>query len=1466
MFTQQGPGGIFYSAAAAEPEMHPLIEGAVSLTPYAAGLASAHYLMKSQYRGERNKFTKYDILQRQIRNLANRTPFGFANTFRLPEFMSPYVSPEGLGLEKGVSTLDKKEMYKYVFSADSLSTESTRNLIKGIIGEDAYSNIATHFSTDDERFRLVYEQQADQRGRGRLVFEELEEFQEKIIDPSTGKQTGIETKLRTKKGASKLLSNDVAVQNLRYSADLYDLLEELNISGKINPAYQGFVQNMDLPNVVFEDVFKGSDGSVERLGLIASARGRLSSFEDLRRRTAYPTAYLSAGLNRFNRVISATKEQIPVLGKHLSAFADATGLGLTTKPGPFYKQFFEIGYKASKIGAASIGLATIDHYRRNFGGVGNLVASAGTSAGIAYLYDKMSKGAGRFSSVKVGGAAFLTQMLAPGFNQGIIEGLATTAVNLDIGRSYLGQITGMSYLRRGIEGIAPGFTDPTTGLYLGLGAAALSYSGYGSEYLRKAADNDLGAIDKLAGKIVPQFIKDRIGLVASAKTGKVDVPLTNKQIKANTLYNTLVPIKSGKGEYAEDFMKYNPLAEKLSGFKAGAPELTEYTRRIDAILQGKGVEDLEKEEINKLNNFFRNNRDLFEKVGGITDISDAEKRLLDFEYNLDAKIRSDIYEKNYNLNDLNRSLLDRIEIINEKYSSGSTLDNILRRTEILGAEIFHSFLGAPMKGDVTRTIAGEEVTKTYDEFAKSLNASPIVRRFGALFLGIAATHQILTGSLLGTMENPDELKDIYSGKKLVEIKKGRWWEGGGTPLEGNETSYFRPHAYVSLMTQAKERAVFGDEVDEYSPLTRFFLKNFTYHLEEKNYYDRPYPISGTAFEDVPVIGSILSNTIGRLIKPPKLMHQEELFQINSQGQVEHAYLQEFGSSAELGQVGPGVPKSPYSTSSLLGEMQYQFREIEGLTGYTKNYLQKLVTGRETIGTRQFQMASSADMDSAVLDYWDMDLGGLGFTSEPIRRLLPRPRSDIEKYNPIANTMPSWVPARYRRGDPYRSIPNGFARLPGKAYEALNPEVKGLDPEDYPDIHKYKILSDLAPKSRETLRLRNELMERRVAGMTTELENRILENASEAHRKRLASTRDFEYAKNAIKIPVVSDITKSLYQGAEGIIRKVTAPAEYLIPGGFRPTQKLLGRTRSAIETYEQERVYGTTNAFWDKHVRDWFRPAFYSTANLMGWSGKPIHVTRREELDSHFDKLQFLKFMQLAQSAENGKDRQRYMKMAAQTRTGVNPNGDALGMYLSLPNAEKRFFDAFANAREGDRDRILELVPEDQVHLYKAIWSRIDSGEKLSLMGAEAKANIDPAYMREKLQETQQYFVNRPLPGPDWIGWHKDVDIEDIKVKYVNNTGQETHDYDVWNSQVRRASRRPYLEGSDMFMYENPGPSRNSARNRLIRGMKNSTGIDFSRSLVNTSHAPYENSRAEIYYNDNRSSEILSMLNLALRG
>lgn len=91
-------------------------------------------------------------------------------------------------------------------------------------------------------------------------------------------------------------------------------------------------------------------------------------------------------------------------------------------------------------------------------------------------------------------------------------------------------------------------------------------------------------------------------------------------------------------------------------------------------------------------------------------------------------------------------------------------------------------------------------------------------------------------------------------------------------------------------------------------------------------------------------------------------------------------------------------------------------------------------------------------------------------SEPLRRFIQR-ESFEPQANEIPNTMPSWLPGddymtNFKVGDPYVRIDDGYARLPGAGYEALHPELKGLNTEDYPDINKLSILADVAPYSRE----------------------------------------------------------------------------------------------------------------------------------------------------------------------------------------------------------------------------------------------------------------------------------------------------------------------------------------------------------------------------------------------------------------
>jgi hypothetical protein len=100
-------------------------------------------------------------------------------------------------------------------------------------------------------------------------------------------------------------------------------------------------------------------------------------------------------------------------------------------------------------------------------------------------------------------------------------------------------------------------------------------------------------------------------------------------------------------------------------------------------------------------------------------------------------------------------------------------------------------------------------------------------------------------------------------------------------------------------------------------------------------------------------------------------------------------------------------------------------------------------------------------------------GLIGY-SEPLRRFIQH-EGFSPQVNEIPNEMPSWIPGddyltNFHKGDPFIKVEEGYARLPGTGYAALHPELEGVDPEDYPDIDKLRILGDVAPYSREYQKL------------------------------------------------------------------------------------------------------------------------------------------------------------------------------------------------------------------------------------------------------------------------------------------------------------------------------------------------------------------------------------------------------------
>lgn len=385
-----------------------------------------------------------------------------------------------------------------------------------------------------------------------------------------------------------------------------------------------------------------------------------------------------------------------------------------------------------------------------------------------------------------------------------------------------------------------------------------------------------------------------------------------------------------------------------------------------------------------------------------------------------------------------------------------------------GKVISGKFLNEKARSDSARVLAkkGDDLLLKY--FNKR---SPIAK---GLLVGFAAMIPFIPG-MLGSRKTGRELQDIYSGQEPVPIRSGRWWDLGTTPVEGNRIKAYRPHWSVLHKSQAEKISLYGSEKEYWShhPLLHplKWLKD-PYWLEKQHYEDRPYPITSPAFSDVPIIGPILAATVGKLVKPPVRMHPEWT---DTDYDIGSTRLQPKGPEA----LPTIAPKQAFGLWDTVKRETLQFSEFIGLPGFITRTLASKVYPEHNPG-KEIYLQGSKSMESTARRYYEKELGAmfgpdLEFTrtlgySESIRRFIQPEPKRIE-VNQISNTMPSWLPGEnyftnFKVGDPYTKIAEGYARLPGAGYEALHPEVAGLDPENYPTLTKMSILGDIAPYSVE----------------------------------------------------------------------------------------------------------------------------------------------------------------------------------------------------------------------------------------------------------------------------------------------------------------------------------------------------------------------------------------------------------------
>jgi len=527
-------------------------------------------------------------------------------------------------------------------------------------------------------------------------------------------------------------------------------------------------------------------------------------------------------------------------------------------------------------------------------------------------------------------------------------------------------------------------------------------------------------------------------------------------------------------------------------------------------------------------------------------------------------------------------------------------------------------MGMGVKGETFFRRAGERllVRGGWSNFLLGAGIFGVMAMAGAI-----ATGHLVPG-IFAAEHTPEELEQIYSGEEYVPVRKGRWWEFGVSPWEGGRISYYRPHWYALMMSKARTIGLYGSEEERWQqsamlhPFKALFSDEFKYRWERQHYYDRPYPVTGTYFEDIPFIGPLLAATFGKLIKPSRIMHAEEWMMPpgatveqarEGRAGVLHRPTAAAGEPAyELGGIPPGVPASKLNATQTIGETIYRINELRGLPGFVHGAIKEAITGSQDYFDQQMQLEAATRATGAERSYWDLELGGLAGFTEAYRRFNPHRRRQIEQYNPLRNRMPTWLPGEeyyidFLHGDPFTKVAMGEIRLPGPGYAALNPEVKGLSPEQYPLFHRFKILADVAmysdqfKQARSAIRAairRGELNEHQIAQV-----EKINRQVSE--KKKRKRFNEYRFSQKA------ADGISEILQRQRVVVDEVTGPMSFVTSAGHRVKMAGLDITgQKGTTTYRRKQV----------QVADYLREYIYPGAELDIYVHRdPLHTYKKDK-------------------------------------------------------------------------------------------------------------------------------------------------------------------------------------------------------------------------------------------------------------
>lgn len=506
---------------------------------------------------------------------------------------------------------------------------------------------------------------------------------------------------------------------------------------------------------------------------------------------------------------------------------------------------------------------------------------------------------------------------------------------------------------------------------------------------------------------------------------------------------------------------------------------------------------------------------------------------------------------------------------------------------------------------------------------------------------------------------------------------------------------------------------------------------------------------------------------------------------------------------------------------------------------------------------KLQLARSGSATSAAKDFEDLNLGDMWGLGEFQRRMLPTSSSSKQNYsNPMQNyAAPSWMPhnlAKYyidfTRGNYYDSVANGEARLAGKGYEALHPELKGRDPEKYPLVYKYKILSDTSLGSPEQIAMRDTLLRMSNAKQLNQQEQDIFFTTlqQEQVKSRKKTFSEYKTSRERGKMSLYQNVLTSIW---EPVTHNSESVLEPLTP--FRPGAKFIHK-RSAIEDYQKTQLDGPDTGIWTNPYSHFIKPTLNRIVGLGMSVNVPEEARETARVNEYFDKLAYIK------ARKNHNPNDALKTVIGSAYAGVTDMNSMNKFKAALTEQQRAYVDSFASeTNQKKREQILAMVPTDVGMAYQSIWHNLGVAEAAQRKGRDIHKAVENDYVKntgkyvkiaggtsnqfdqppvpksapnmdravgkgnhkqiasskgnqqsafQEAQETRLKaadkealdYVNRVtgVPSKDWIGWDPRLTIDDIKLRTLTLGKADMFKYGFWQSDQERNERIIALDTS----------------------------------------------------------------------